>query len=142
MDIVAHRHGKMPCMLSNPSTRPFLVCWGPAILFMSIIFILSSIPSQSLPVFGSHDLLVKKFSHAIGYALLAFSIIWGLGRNDLKAIALAWMLAVLYAFSDELHQAFVPGRMGSLVDVGIDALGAILGLLPSLYQRLRSTQPV
>jgi VanZ family protein len=105
---------------------------------MLIIFSLSSIPSQTLPDFGSHDLLVKKFGHAAGYALLASSFRWGLGRYELKTIALAWLLAVVYAASDELHQAFVPGRMASLVDVGIDAGGAVIGLLPSLYLWLRT----
>ena len=120
--------------------RPFLVRWGPAILIMSVIFTLSSLPSYSLPDFGSQDLLVKKFGHAAGYALLAVSIQWGLGRNDLKGIFLAWFLTVCYAASDELHQAFVPGRSASLVDVGIDASGAALGLLMSRYLWLRSPQ--
>lgn len=125
-------------MVTNQQTRPLLVRWGPAILIMSVIFFFSSIPSQALPVFGNHDLLVKKFGHAAGYALLAASIQWGLGRSDLKGIALAWLFAVFYAISDELHQAYVPGRMASLADVGIDAAGAFLGLLPSLYLWLRS----
>jgi hypothetical protein len=125
-------------MIANPSARSFLVRWGPSFLIMLAIFMFSSIPSQSLPVFGSHDLFVKKFGHAAGYALLAGSFRWGFGRHDLKAIALAWLLAVIYAASDELHQAFVPGRMPSLSDVGVDAAGAALGLLPSLYLYFRT----
>jgi VanZ family protein len=46
-------------------------------------------------------------------------------------------LTVLFGASDELHQAFVPGRQSTLIDVGIDAVGAFLGLLPSLYHRNR-----
>jgi VanZ family protein len=105
---------------------------------MAVIFILSSIPSDTMPVFGRYDWSVKKLGHATGYALLAHSILHGWGRNDLKAIVVTWLLAVLYGGSDELHQAFVPGRQSSLIDVGIDALGAFFGLLPSLYYRVRS----
>jgi VanZ family protein len=38
---------------------------------------------------------------------------------------MAGVIALLYAFSDEWHQSFVPGREGALRDVGIDALGVI-----------------
>ena len=37
-------------------------------------------------------------------------------------------LTVLYGVSDELHQAFVPARVASELDVGIDAAGALLGI--------------
>lgn len=42
---------------------------------------------------------------------------------------LAWLLAVVYAASDEFHQSFVSSRQASLRDVLIDAVGATLGLL-------------
>jgi VanZ family protein len=38
-------------------------------------------------------------------------------------------LSLLYAFSDETHQLFVPGREGKLSDVGIDAIGIALGMI-------------
>jgi VanZ family protein len=105
---------------------------------MLIIFMFSSIPSESMPTFGRYDLPVKKFGHAAGYALLAGSIAWGWARYDPKSIGLAWLLTVLYAASDELHQAFVPGRNASLMDIGIDALGALVGLVPAFYLWLQS----
>ena len=40
----------------------------------------------------------------------------------------AFVLSLLYAISDELHQTFVPGRSGRLTDVGFDSLGALLAL--------------
>jgi VanZ family protein len=43
---------------------------------------------------------------------------------------------VLYAVSDEVHQALVPGRMGSPLDVAIDAAGVVLGVL--LWERART----
>ena len=46
---------------------------------------------------------------------------------------LAFVLGALYAVSDELHQMFVAGRMGSPLDVGIDTVGVACGVL--LWQR-------
>ena len=44
-----------------------------------------------------------------------------------KAFVAAMILGILYAFSDELHQYFVPGRACQLRDVCIDASGVLLG---------------
>lgn len=49
---------------------------------------------------------------------------------------LALALAVLYAVSDEIHQAFVPGRAGSPLDVAIDAVGVACGI--AIWQLIRS----
>ena len=35
---------------------------------------------------------------------------------------------MLFAISDEFHQSFVPGRSASLMDIGLDLLGIVLGL--------------
>jgi VanZ family protein len=42
---------------------------------------------------------------------------------------MAFVVSVLYAASDEYHQTFVPGRNGTPVDVGVDAVGALVALL-------------
>jgi VanZ family protein len=49
-------------------------------------------------------------------------------KNSLKNYLFAFVLAVLYALTDEWHQAFVPGRSASLLDSGVDAIGALVGL--------------
>ena len=46
-----------------------------------------------------------------------------------KAMALTFVICVLYAITDEYHQTFVAGRSGELRDVVIDSLGALLGIL-------------
>lgn len=63
-----------------------------------------------------------------GYGLLAGAYWYGLGF-DRKKGWLAWLLAVLYAVTDELHQFFTPGRHSSPVDVLLfDGGGAALSL--------------
>ena len=48
----------------------------------------------------------------------------GIGDGLLWAL----IVVVLCAAIDEFHQSFVPTRMGSYVDVGIDTAGGILAL--------------
>jgi VanZ family protein len=48
----------------------------------------------------------------------------------------AWLAGVAYAASDEFHQHFVAGRNGNLIDLAIDAIGALLGVV--VYHRLRT----
>ncbi len=96
---------------------------------MAAIFILSSRPSTQLPDFGGWDYFVKKGAHAVGYGLLALAYWRGLELARGKKW-LAWLLAICYAITDEIHQRFVPGRHSSLLDVLLfDNLGAILGLI-------------
>ncbi len=114
--------------------KTFLTRWGPAIGLMLLIFIFSSQPKGTLfvPDLGLWDFVAKKSAHFTEYALLAAFMLRGLrGEAPLRPARLIWalVLTVLYAASDEYHQTFVPGREGRLLDVGIDALGAMISLV-------------
>lgn len=52
----------------------------------------------------------------------------GAWRKFRKEMFLPWLIAVLYAASDEIHQLFVPGRSGQLSDVILDSAGALAGV--------------
>ena len=104
--------------------RPFL----PALLWMALIFFLSAQPKLPGPPDPLLDLLLKKTAHLLAYAVLA--LLW---RRAGMRPTVAWLLAALYGVSDELHQAFVPGRHARVLDVGIDALGAGLAVGPSTW---------
>jgi VanZ family protein len=102
--------------------------WIPALVVMGIIFLFSSQPSKNLPDFGLIDIIVKKGGHILGYGLLALSYWNGFGWERRKR-PFAWLLAVLYAATDEFHQSFVSGRHPSIWDVLVfDNLGALLSL--------------
>ncbi len=106
----------------------FWLRWGPALFIMAAIFFFSSLPSTEIPSFGAFDFSVKKLGHMLGYALLATAYWAGLGFRK-NRVWLAFLLAVLYALTDEFHQRFIPGRHSSLVDVfGFDGGGAALAL--------------
>lgn len=106
-----------------------LTRWLPAIVMMVAIFTFSSIPTDAMPSFDIWDTFVKKGGHMLGYGILAVTYWYGFG-NTKRSFFFAWLLAVLYAASDEFHQTFVMGRNGSAWDVLIfDNLGAVIGLL-------------
>lgn len=104
--------------------KDFVLRWLPLIVWMAAIFTLSHQPKDAIPNYGAWDLLVKKSGHLIAYALLA---ILTRRAGFTTAATLAFVLA--YAFSDELHQLNVLGRTGSVEDMLIDFVGALLGLL-------------
>jgi len=56
--------------------------------------------------------------------MVEFGILYGLIRRAGPAPGKAFFLTILYAAFDEAHQCFVETRVGSLLDVGVDALGA------------------
>ncbi len=102
--------------------------WIPALLVMGIIFLFSSQSSAQLPNFDWADKFIKKGGHMIGYALLAFAYWHGFGMQSNRR-GLSWLLALLYALTDEVHQSFVPGRHPTIWDVLIfDNLGALISL--------------
>ena len=92
---------------------------------MGLIFMISAQPTlPSVP--GRWDLLLKKTMHALAYGVLAgltLRALRGYWSDDGLIRLVSVALAVAYAFSDEYHQTFVPGRDGNLVDVTVDALG-------------------
>jgi len=105
---------------------------------MAVIFMFSSQPGDNLPDFLSWDYAIKKMGHAIGYGLLALSYFHYLKYNREK-YWLAWLMAVLFAMTDEFHQSFTVGRHASAFDVLVfDNLGALFGLwLYFISQSLR-----
>jgi VanZ family protein len=121
--------------------KPELLRWGPALLMMMLIFSASSLPSNDIPNFGKFDFSVKKLGHTFGYFLLGLSYLRGFGRDKPRHAWAAWLLAALYAASDELHQRYTPGRGPHVFDVGIDSIGAALGIGFSLYVLPRFQSP-
>jgi VanZ like family len=101
--------------------------WLPVLAWAGLIFALSSVPDLGTGL-GGWDLVLRKLAHAGEYAVLGALLLRAAG-----SAGFALTLGVLYAVGDELHQAFVPGRQGSAVDVAIDAVGVACGIF--LWQR-------
>ena len=97
--------------------------WAPVVLWAAIIFAFSSVPDLGTGL-GTWDLVLRKIAHACEFAVLGALLLRAL-RDERAALA----AGIAYAVSDELHQHFVPGRVGSPLDVLIDSVGVAVGVL-------------
>lgn len=107
--------------------------WFPAFIWMGFIFALSSRKSIGVTDTLLFDFLIFKTLHIIEYAVLYLLIFRGFYLLNSKKInnqylIYAFLLSLIYAMTDELHQTFVPTREGRLRDVFIDMIG-ITGML-------------
>ncbi len=121
----------------------FLLTWGPALLWVLILFFLSElreIPDGLQPFTFIPPLL----AHVIVYAILGLALGWGRwmsggqsgdggGARRPPSHALLLGLGYLYGALDEWHQGFVPGRTPSVVDWVADVVGVTLGYAAALY---------
>ena len=97
---------------------------------MGLIFFLSAQPDLKTSL-GLIDLILRKIVHTAEFGLL-----WFLWLRAFSYRAPWWAVAVTigYAATDEVHQHFVHGRIGSPLDWAIDALGVLAAYL--LWRRL------
>jgi len=115
-------------MLVSPAGK--LIYYWLAVIFCGIfIFSISSIPGKDIPsLFPYQDIAF----HALIYGVFAFSIsglikIYNPKKIKFIRILLVLGLIFLFALTDEFHQLFVTNRSASLLDVGIDCVGAAIG---------------
>jgi VanZ family protein len=104
--------------------------WSFVIVWMAVIWILSSIPDLNSGL--EQDFLLRKIAHGLVFAVLTFLLFRALPTRLEKGIlrlGYAGAATLLYALVDEVHQTFVPGRSGALADVAIDAIGIVAMLL-------------
>ena len=104
-------------------TSAALRLWAPVVLWAAVIFAFSSVSDLGTGL-GTWDLVLRKIAHATEFAVLGALLLRAL-RAEWAAVA----AGIAYAISDELHQHFVPGRVGSPLDVAIDAVGVITGVV-------------
>ncbi len=104
------------------AAAPFL--WTPVLLYMGLIFLISSIAET--PDFAEGS---DKNLHALLYAglgaLVARALAGGWNRRLTIGMALAaTVISGLYGVGDEIHQHFVPPRTADVLDVVADTIGA------------------
>jgi len=112
--------------------------WIPALVVMTIIFILSSTPGDVV------DSTVAKYEsvQVIGHFIL-FMVLCLTYFKATKNILLSLLLSVLYAFFDEFRQSFTLNRSSSLKDIFTDTSGALISciflwkLLPKTPKKLK-----
>ena len=106
------------------------VAWLTACAYMALTWVLSSSPRaiDLGPIeFGD------KVLHVTEYAVLGLLLARALRRSfpalrGWRFYAAAVLPAAGWGYLDELHQAFVPGRVSSIGDALADLSGAVLGV--------------
>lgn len=83
--------------------------------------------------------IVRKMGHFLEYMalgctlVLPFALIFvkkpAIHFQNIKIFLCSELFAAFYSCTDEFHQLFVEGRDGNIIDVGIDSMGALTGIL-------------
>ena len=76
--------------------------------------------------------VVRKGAHFSIYTLLGCFTMGFMNTFNIKTkrkIICSLGFGVLYAITDEIHQLFSSGRTAKVMDVGIDSLGVVFGIL-------------
>lgn len=132
-----------------------MISWLAVIVWMSVIFYLSHqvasdssqlssgitefvvnsinqiVPKLNLEL-EQMSFFVRKAAHFTAYFILGVLLFHAFGRMGIVSMrggAFSFVIAVLYAISDEVHQLFIPGRSGEVRDVLIDSSGALMGII-------------
>ena len=136
--------------------RVFLIYWLPLIVWMGVIFSASTEalsarhtsriigpilrwfkPDISDETISRVQLVFRKGGHLSEYGVLGM-LFWSAWRKPVRSDPRPWRwseagialaFCAVYAITDEIHQAFVPGRQGQVGDVFIDTAGAAIGLV-------------
>lgn len=115
--------------------------------YMALVVILSVTPDDPNPgdsVFGwlvhTTPSLLQKFLHVCAYATLAAAWSWTLAplMSMRGRLIVAFATSVGFGALLEWLQTFVPGRFGSLYDILLNAMGALVGTLAA-YAWLSTT---
>lgn len=129
-------------MLLRTLTSNRLFRWTAVVAWMAVIFFLSSRSRLPLLPLGWAEALQDVAGHFAAYAVLAGLLAWALsGAGAAHPLWWSFALALLYAFSDEFHQSFVPGRHPDVFDILTDAAGAACMLLILRYLSRHRSQP-
>lgn len=130
---------------------------APAVIWAGMIFMLSSLPDLGGP--DSALIVVATYVvHFFLFAVLGITLYFAFTGKLLPSkespiddpdVLAPWVIAVVYAVLDEIHQGFVPGREVSIFDFVTDSAGVLFALillplivkwLTNTFQNLKKTQ--
>lgn len=161
--MAAHHSISQSSNQSLPSWRNRLWRYAPLVAWMAVIFFASTealsasnsglavksllkwlFPNITETEVAAIHSLVRKAGHFTEYAILALLAARAFSGSAHERLRRRWFavalgLIVLYAFSDEFHQSFVPSRTDSVYDSFIDISGGLAALL--FYRRRQDPAP-
>jgi hypothetical protein len=131
----------MPALMDWLLSVPASARWIITLIFAAIVIALSISPGVEQPgdnlfvwVILRTPTLIQKIMHVATYAALALSWMWTLAsiESRLLRIALTIIATIGLGAILEWQQTRVPGRFGTVFDVALNAIGALIGLALAL----------
>jgi VanZ family protein len=121
--------------------------FAPVVAWSAVIFYASSIPGEELPKLDFWS--IDKLAHAgvfmvlsVAAVLAAFHVARVRGKPVASLLKVSIFLCLLYAATDELHQAVVPNRSSEVADWLADAVGVLaLHGAVAWYRQRRKISP-
>lgn len=115
--------------------------WWPAIVWMAVIGILTSVPLPEIQWGGAGTSVggLDKLAHFLLYLALGVLLgrgLWLLDRASVVPVVTALAVGLAFAAVDEWHQSLLSFRDAALSDWLADAAGVSLGLSVYLWRRL------
>ncbi len=109
------------------------------ILIAAEIFFFSSLsgpPGAKFPIIS----IAYHFIVFFLFAFFLFSSVNGKEKIKLKYLMIVIIISILYAFSDEFHQSFVPGRDAGIKDILTDTAGIFSSILIYNYMNKKTNK--
>jgi VanZ family protein len=125
-------------MTEIPLTTRIVITLG----FMALLMVASIIPGRAEPgdsvfiwLVAKTPTLLQKALHICLYAMLTLLWVWTLDAIQSKSqrLVIAVTVAVCFGATMEWYQTKVPGRFGTIFDVALNAVGALLGLFAAIF---------
>lgn len=115
------------------------IYWIPPLLYMALIFIVSSWEQPPIPPPKFEWIGIDKLLHFIEYGILSVLLTIAFVNASPSCQNLQYparwiwvsaaLISILYGASDEIHQMYVPGRFATISDWVADVIGSIAGVL-------------
>ena len=116
-------------------SKRFLLYWAPLIIWTCAIFVVSSLPSNSIPSTLPESRIPTEYALHITAFFCLFVLFYRLfnsnGKNSplMTIMFSSLILTMVVAFSKECWQLLIPTRWFSVKDIFVDGGAAILAML-------------
>ena len=120
----------------QPAIQSSQMSDGVVTTFIAIIEDITGISIDQVPILSFLVYFIRKLAHFSLYFILGLLWMFLLKESSLSLIfqiKYAILLCLLYACSDEIHQLFINGRSGCIIDVAIDMMGSLTAIIPIYF---------
>lgn len=119
-------------LFNSIKEKPFYFVHLPLIVYWIFLFVMTSIPVESIPkLFDTQD----KLEHFIAYFILSIFLKLSLSLQNRSifirsnTLIISVVIIFFYASIDEIHQILIPGRYCDFYDWLFDIAGGLAGIL-------------